>query len=92
MQHCPATTSPLKSVVVSSVEQSTTSPVLPSKKAVDWKGIGASGGDGAEASALPRMSHASTKSSTRWAGAVRGMAATRDVVRTHGGNCRRLGG
>ena len=44
MQHCPATTSPLKCVVVSSVEQPTTSPVLPSKKAVDWKGIGASDG------------------------------------------------
>ena len=44
MQHCPATTSPLKCVVVSSVEQPTTAPVLPFKKAVDWKMIGASGG------------------------------------------------
>ena len=44
MQHCPATTSPFKCVVVSSVEHPTTAPVPPSKKAVDSKGIGASGG------------------------------------------------
>ena len=44
ISHCPATTSPLQCVVVSSVEQPTTAPVPPSKKAVDSKGIGASGG------------------------------------------------
>ena len=96
--------------MVSSVEQPTTAPVLPFKKAVDRKGIGASGGEGEgegggrdggdahswrhewHASAMPRMSHASTESNTRWARAVRGMAATRNVVRIHGSNCRRLGG